>query len=125
MPTTKTSEKTRKTRAALLAEIADLPASAFVSTAHAAAYIGSTPDVLFCWRSQRRGPRYYGALAFIRYRIADLDSWMASRADEIRAEDSVDKPNKTEGAAKCCGAWPSPGAGGCALSDDAAAVVSN
>ena len=72
-----------KSRADLLAEIADLPPSAFVTTLQAAAYIGSTPAVLFNWRSQRRGPRYHGSNDFIRYRIADLDLWMSARADEI------------------------------------------
>jgi hypothetical protein len=76
-----------KSRADLLAEIAGLPPSAFISTAHAAAYLGSTPGVLLNWRSQRRGPRYHGKADFIRYRISDLDLFMASRADEIRRND--------------------------------------
>ena len=72
-----------RSRADLLAEIADLPPSAFIPTAHAAAYLGSTPAVLMSWRSQRRGPRYHGKNEFIRYRISDLDLWMSARADEI------------------------------------------
>ena len=72
-----------KSRAELLAEIADLPSSAFVTTTLAAAYIGSTPTVLGSWRSQRRGPRFHGSNEFIRYRISDLNSWMATRADEV------------------------------------------
>jgi hypothetical protein len=72
-----------KSRSELLAEIADLPSSAFVTAALAAAYIGSTPTVMGSWRSQRRGPRYYGAREFVRYRICDLDTWMATRADEV------------------------------------------
>jgi hypothetical protein len=79
-----------KSRADLLAEIADLPPSAFVTTPQAAAYIGSTPAVLFNWRSQRRGPRYHGKNDFIRYRIADLDLWMSARAHEIRESESFD-----------------------------------
>jgi hypothetical protein len=74
-----------KSRADLLAEIAGLPPSAFITTTQAAAYIGSTPGVLLNWRSQRRGPRYHGKNDFIRYRISDLDLWMSSRADEVRA----------------------------------------
>jgi hypothetical protein len=77
----------KKSRAELLAEIADLPPSAFIPTAYAAAYIGSTPGVMMLnWRSQRRGPRYHGKNDFVRYRIADLDLWMASRAGEIRPD---------------------------------------
>jgi hypothetical protein len=79
-----------KSRAELLAEIADLPPSAFITTTLAAAYIGSTPSVMMNWRSQRRGPRYHGKNEFIRYRISDLDNWMSARANEI-IEDEVSK----------------------------------
>ncbi len=78
---------TEKSREDLLAEIAGLPASAFIPTAHAAAYLGSTPGVMLNWRSQRKGPRYHGRGNFIRYRISDLELWMLSRADEVRLED--------------------------------------
>ena len=77
-----------KSRAELLTEIAGLPPSAFIPTAHAAAYLGSAPGVLLNWRSQRRGPRYHGQNDFVRYRISDLDLWMSSRADEIRGDES-------------------------------------
>jgi len=76
-----------KSREQLLAEIASLPPSAFVPTAHAAAYLGSTLGVMVNWRSQRRGPRYHGKNDFVRYRISDLDLWMSSRADEIRPDE--------------------------------------
>lgn len=76
-----------KSREQLLAEIASLPPSAFVPTAHAAAYLGSNPGVMVNWRSQRRGPRYHGKNDFVRYRISDLDLWMSSRADEIRPDE--------------------------------------
>ena len=76
----------QKSREELLAEIAGLPPSAFVTTAQAAAYIGSTPGVMLNWRSQRRGPRYHGKNDFVRYRMCDLDLWMSCRADEIRPE---------------------------------------
>jgi hypothetical protein len=77
-----------KSRADLLAEVAGLPSSAFIPTAHAAAYLGSSPGVMLNWRSQRRGPRYYGKNDFVRYRISDLDDWMSARANEIRGDDS-------------------------------------
>jgi hypothetical protein len=76
-----------KSREDLLAEIAGLPPSAFIPTAHAAAYLGTTPGVMQSWRSQRRGPRYHGKNDFVRYRISDLDLWMSSRADEIRPDE--------------------------------------
>ena len=87
MPTKSARDRvSEKSRADLLAEIADLPPSAFIPTAHAAAYLGSTPGVMLNWRSQRRGPRYHGKNDFVRYRICDLDLWMSSRADEIRSD---------------------------------------
>jgi hypothetical protein len=39
------------------------------------------------WRSQRRGPRYYGNNNFVRYRISDLDKWMSTRANEVRGDE--------------------------------------
>src|SRR6516162_7326726 len=72
-----------KSRADLLAEIANLPSSAFINTAQAAAYIGSSTGVMLNWRSQRRGPRYHGSHDFVRYRISDLDTWMSARACEV------------------------------------------
>jgi len=74
-------------RADLLAEIARLPSTAFINTAQAAAYIGSSPGVMLNWRSQRRGPRYHGSKDFVRYRISDLDLWMSSRANEVRGDE--------------------------------------
>jgi len=79
----KHGSKKKKTRAQLLADIEGLPPDAFIPTAHAAAYLGSTPEVMGSWRSQRRGPRFYGSHEFIRYRIADLDRFMATRAGEV------------------------------------------
>jgi hypothetical protein len=77
-----------KSRADLLAEIAGLPLSAFIPTAHAAAYLGSSAGVMTNWRAQRRGPRYYGKNEFVRYRISDLDEWMSARAEESQDDES-------------------------------------
>ena len=85
MPRTTPERRPEKSRADLLTEIAELPSSAFINTAQAAAYVGSSPSVLLNWRSQRRGPRYHGCNDFVRYRIADLDFWMSTRADEVRS----------------------------------------
>ena len=81
--------KPEKSRADLLAEITGLPPSAFINTAQAAAYIGSSPGVMLNWRSQRKGPRYHGSKDFVRYRVSDLDLWMSSRADEVRAGEAA------------------------------------
>jgi hypothetical protein len=72
-----------KSRAQLLEEIAALPPTAFLTPLQAGAYLATTTGVLDSWRKQRRGPRYFGANAFARYRICDLDAWMSTRANEI------------------------------------------
>ena len=81
-----------KSRGELLAEIAGLPPSAFVTTAQAAAYLNTSAAVLMNWRSQRRGPRYHGANEFIRYRLSNLDLYMSARADEILPENPTIEP---------------------------------
>jgi hypothetical protein len=95
----KHGSKNKRSRAELLAEIADLPSDAFIPTAHAAAYIGSTPAVMGSWRSQRRGPRYYGADEFIRYTLSDLDQFMATRANEIPEIENAERLARTSTAA--------------------------
>jgi hypothetical protein len=89
---------TAVSRGDLLNEISDLPPSAFIKTAQAAAYIGSSSSVLLNWRSQRRGPRYHGSNDFVRYRISDLDVWMSARAGEVRADVIGCSPDEPRGA---------------------------
>ena len=46
-------------------------------------YIGVSKDTLRLWRSRGEGPRYFRAgEKLIRYRRADLDSWIQSRLSE-------------------------------------------
>ena len=46
----------------------------------AAKYLGISEAALRLWRSQGEGPRHFKAGAkLIRYRRADLDSWIESR----------------------------------------------
>ena len=71
--------------AELLAEIATLPDDAFISPVHAAALLDTSTGVLLSWRDQKRGPRFHGFMRFVRYRISDLNSFMAQRADEVAA----------------------------------------
>jgi hypothetical protein len=100
MPTKSVRKRVpEKSRAELLAEIACFPPDAFIPSAHAAAYLGSTPAVLMSWRSQRRGPRYHGAREFIRYRISDLDRWMSARADEIPEIENAEEITRDSSAA--------------------------
>jgi hypothetical protein len=69
-------------RANLLSEIQILPPDAFISSEHAAAFLDTTAPVLANWRSQKRGPKFYGNGAFIRYRVTDLVAFMNERAGE-------------------------------------------
>jgi len=54
-------------------------------------YLGVAEATLRLWRSRDAGPRYFRAGKLIRYRRADLDSWIESRLStpcnsEARAE---------------------------------------
>ena len=57
-----------------------------VDTPEAAWYLGVAPRTLECWRQRGGGPRYIRlaaagnrAVRCIRYRLADLESWIAER----------------------------------------------
>jgi excisionase family DNA binding protein len=63
-----------------------------LTSRQAAKYVGVSDAALRLWRSEGRGPRFFRAgEKLIRYRRADLDSWIESRlsqsgASEERAE---------------------------------------
>ena len=49
----------------------------------AASYLGISEAALRLWRSEGRGPRFFRAgERLIRYRRADLDSWIAARLSQ-------------------------------------------
>jgi len=49
----------------------------------AAKYVGISEAALRLWRSEGKGPRYFRAGdKLVRYRRADLDSWIESRLSE-------------------------------------------
>lgn len=49
----------------------------------AARYVGISEAALRLWRAEGRGPRHFKAgEKLIRYRKADLDSWIESRLSE-------------------------------------------
>jgi len=52
---------------------------------HAAPYIGFSAAALRAWRRQGRGPAYIQVGRSIRYRLNDLDSWLA--AHEVRTRE--------------------------------------
>jgi hypothetical protein len=50
-----------------------------LTTAQAAAYLGRKPRTLQNWRNNlHTGPRYSGVRNGIRYRLSDLDAWIAA-----------------------------------------------
>ena len=53
-----------------------------MNSKQAAGYVGCSESVLRLWRSQGQGPRYFRAGKLIRYRRADLDSWIEARLCE-------------------------------------------
>jgi predicted DNA-binding transcriptional regulator AlpA len=49
----------------------------------AASYLGISEAVLRLWRSEDKGPRFFRAgERLIRYRRADLDSWIEARLSQ-------------------------------------------
>ena len=78
----KLSERRRRKppREMLLAEIAPLPDESFTTSAHAAAFLNTTQQVLANWRHQRRGPPFMATgRKFVRYRLGDLRAYMNGR----------------------------------------------
>jgi predicted DNA-binding transcriptional regulator AlpA len=54
--------------------------SPFLVPREAAAYLRLSPKTLMKMRTQGRGPRYRKHGRYVRYHIADLENWSASRA---------------------------------------------
>ena len=53
-----------------------------LDTPAAAEYLGLHPRTLDNWRSQRRGPCFVRVGRLIRYRVEDLEEYLASRKVE-------------------------------------------
>jgi predicted DNA-binding transcriptional regulator AlpA len=53
-----------------------------LGTVEAAAYIGVRPKTLLNWRSLRKGPRAVKQGRLLRYRQADLDSYLAEHTED-------------------------------------------
>lgn len=59
------------------------PPPEYLNTAHAAAFLGLTPGGMETMRKERRGPAYIRASGkLVRYRVADLNDWMAQHRVE-------------------------------------------
>jgi predicted DNA-binding transcriptional regulator AlpA len=48
-----------------------------ITTPEAGEYVGCSAAALRAWRKSGRGPRFFRAGRLIRYRIQDLDEWIA------------------------------------------------
>ena len=62
-------------------ELCALPNSAWLTSHEAAVYLNSTPQALASRRTKGNGPAFGVAGQFIRYRKADLDSWLMGSMD--------------------------------------------
>lgn len=59
------------------------PPPEYLTTAHAAAFLGLAPGGLETMRKEGRGPAYIRASGkLVRYRVADLNDWMAQHRVE-------------------------------------------
>lgn len=66
------------------ASIAPLTQSILLTTEHAAPHIGITPHTLAVWRCNKRHVIPYIKVGrLVKYRLADLDAWLASRTVSI------------------------------------------
>ena len=55
----------------------DTPKAGLLKTPEAAEYLNRHPAVLADWRHAGRGPRYIKTGRSVRYRLADLETWIA------------------------------------------------
>ena len=59
------------------------PPPEYLNTAHAAAFLGLTPGGMETMRKEGRGPAFIRASGkLVRYRVADLNDWMAQHRVE-------------------------------------------
>ena len=68
----------RNNLSSLVAVTAEIP-RAYVDTPGAALYTSIPRSTLETLRSERSGPRFIRVGRSIRYRVADLDAWMAAQ----------------------------------------------
>lgn len=61
----------------------------FVDTAAAARFLALSPHSLKCYRSLGGGPPSYKFGKFVRYSIADLETWVAERRHDRTSGDNA------------------------------------
>jgi len=77
--TLRVSRRPERTRAELLDEIQCLQDDAYVSSRHAAAYVGASEHSLAQWRKRKYGPEFVKNNKFIRYQIKALKQFMGEQ----------------------------------------------
>lgn len=55
----------------------------FLSYAEAAAVLGLRESTLRVWRSQGKGPSYYKVGSAVRYKMDDLEVWIATNCEYV------------------------------------------
>lgn len=55
----------------------------FLSTAEAAAVLGLKESTMRVWRSQGKGPGYYRVGSAVRYKMDDLEAWIATNCEHV------------------------------------------
>jgi hypothetical protein len=63
-----------------------LPKSTLIDSRQAAAYLGCSAQWLAILRMRQAGPSYIKHGAWIRYRVADLDSWTERHRISLNSE---------------------------------------
>nr|WP_295742448.1 helix-turn-helix domain-containing protein [uncultured Acidocella sp.] len=72
--------------------------SPFLTTDQAGRYLGLSRQALEKMRRQGRGPRYRKHGRYVRYHIADLDSWSESRSrSQTRDPARIERPDQEKG----------------------------
>lgn len=56
-----------------------------VAPEEVAAYLGISPDTMKDYRQQGRGPRYTRVGKLVRYRMADVEEWLARHSVDPEA----------------------------------------
>ena len=70
-------------------EVEDTGLIPFVDTEAAARYLALSPHSLECYRSLGGGPPFYKFGKFVRYAVADLESWAAERRHDRTAGENA------------------------------------
>ena len=68
---------------------AQAPSSQYLNTKQAATYLGFSTQYLEIARHKGGGPQYIKLAKAVRYRLADLDAWMANHIQQHTADSNI------------------------------------